>query len=83
MNEDPTWRLGSFLVSNHLIDNFPMTVMAIMAQMVVVEAKSRFILDAVEYTAIGPMFDEIPRGVQPPRYNCNFTSEADFVWSCV
>ncbi len=65
----PLRRCGQFKVSRELLlDDFE-AVQAIFQLCVPVKAEMLLIEDAITYTAIGHVFDEVPKGAMAPWYD--------------
>lgn len=62
-------KIGKILVHTDLILNHPGMVHKITEGMVIVRAEQLFEHNAVEYVAIGEMFDEINEGETAPTYH--------------
>ena len=63
----PTRRIGTFTISRHFIDQWPVLVSLLPAHFVL-HAESRFDRDCIVYVALCAGFDEVPVGQRPPTY---------------
>lgn len=72
-------RYGSFLISMPLLDTELTTVWLVMEKLkaVVVEANAHYQSNSIKYTAISPLFDEIPDEETPPLYDLFVSKEMD------
>jgi len=75
-------RLGTFIVSSEMIENYPEIVKQIMGECIIVRAGFSYIEDAIEYTAISDWFDAIPINNVPMKYNIIFVKDGNNIkWS--
>ncbi|MDE2096210.1 MAG: hypothetical protein KGL39_03125 [Patescibacteria group bacterium] len=61
------FRIDSGVVREHW-----QALLPLMENFVVVRTECRFDLNAIEYTALSPMFDEVPEYTVPPEYQVEF-----------
>lgn len=62
-------RLGRFSIGIEHINRDPETVLAIMAQCIVVRCEMLYERKVLEYVAISSKFDEVPTGMSAPEYS--------------
>ena len=74
--EPRTRRLGRFTVHCALMESWKV-LLPLMAKVVVVRCEQIFDRDYFEYTAFSELFEEVPMGTYPPRYEILFTREGD------
>ena len=65
-------RIGRFRISRELLRRNPAELLALFAEMVVVEAQMRWEYDCIEYVALSERFEEQPENVAAPLYKITF-----------
>lgn len=70
-------RIGRILINTTLLLKEPEVVKNILNGMIVVRAEQLFEHDAIEYIAIGDMFEEIAEGEKAPNYQVNVKYNED------
>ena len=70
-------RFGNFSFDVGCIKHNPSGVQALMKDCIVVRAEHLMDSDALEYTALHPDFQPVPRGARAPRYDVLFTRQPD------
>lgn len=63
-----TRRVGRFMLSKDFIDEYPEVIMAIMGKMIVFRAEYLLDRNAVDYSAMSTLFDDVDPGVIAPNY---------------
>ena len=61
-------RLGRFVLSRILIEDYPETLRTIMGRCIILRCEMLYHMDTFEYVALSPDFDEVEQGVFPPDY---------------
>ena len=62
-------RIGRFAMSRELVERDPETARAVMGRCIVVRCEMMYHMDALEYVALSPDFDELPQGMIAPEYD--------------
>ena len=62
-------RIGRFVLSLQLTEQYPATARAIMGRCIVVRCEMMYVHDTLEYIALSPDFDEVPNGNIVPEYD--------------
>lgn len=73
----PARRIGRFLVQRKLIYDEPATVRLIFEGLIVVRAEMLYHQDAIEYTALGGIFDEVAQDKPVPLYRIEISRHID------
>ena len=61
-------RRGVFRIRIGMIEEAPELVRKVMGKCVIVKAECLYGEDALEFFAVSPDFEEVPKGVRVPRY---------------
>ncbi len=67
-------KIGKFRISHIFIERTSQkTLSKIMSNFVPIKAESLYAMDAIEYTALSDLFEEVPWGTEIPFYNIEVT----------
>ncbi len=73
--DDMNCRFGKFKVDKFIIDDQPLLTMRLFRHVIVVRCECDYASLMLEYTAMSPYFDPIPKGTHAPYYCPIFTKE--------
>lgn len=73
--EDLYYRRGKFRISLGFLRQSTDTVMALMSKFIVIRAEMLFGEDAIDYTALSPLFDMVEEGHTIPEYRLDIETE--------
>lgn len=73
-------RYGRFRVSDVMVDTDPTSLLLLGSKVVVVKCEHEYSTRTFDYTALSPMFEEIPDCMVPPEYDIIFQRrQADLI----